>query len=157
MDDKPRELEVARLRVDHKNPRIPKEAAGQREALRALAEHLNDKLVVLADHIVTFHRLNPSELPIIMQSEEEPKFWTVLEGNRRLTALRALETGHWRLPISFIEDVLPQIGPKAFSLFDPPYIEKGKGLYLNNYSVEDHPPISPPIRAPQQPHPTTPP
>ena len=92
MEEKPIQLDAARLRVDHKNPRIPNEAAGQREALRALAEHQKERLVVLAEHIVTYRRLNPADLPIVMPSEEEPKFWTVLEGNRRLTALRALET-----------------------------------------------------------------
>jgi DNA adenine methylase len=40
--------------------------------------------------------------------------------------------------LKFIEDVLPQIGPRTFSLFDPPYIDKGKDLYLNTYSVADH-------------------
>jgi DNA adenine methylase len=34
--------------------------------------------------------------------------------------------------------VLPHIGSKAFVFFDPPYIEKGSDLYLNNYSVDDH-------------------
>lgn len=91
MEDKPVQLEIARLRVDHKNPRIPVEAAGQHEALRAIAANQKEHLIVLADHIVTFRRLNPADLPIVMPSEDDPNFWTVLEGNRRLTALRAME------------------------------------------------------------------
>jgi DNA adenine methylase len=35
--------------------------------------------------------------------------------------------------------LLPQIGTKnTFVFYDPPYIEKGKDLYLNNYKLEDH-------------------
>jgi hypothetical protein len=78
MEEKPVQLEVARLRLDHKNPRIPQEVAGQHEALCALAAHQKERLIALAEHIVTFRRLNPADLPIVMPSEEEPKFWTVL-------------------------------------------------------------------------------
>lgn len=35
--------------------------------------------------------------------------------------------------------LLPQMEPKkTFVFYDPPYIEKGKALYLNNYELEDH-------------------
>src|ERR1700687_5562153 len=91
MEAKPVAIEPADLLIDIKNPRIPLEVSGQREALRALAEDQKERLVVLADHIVTHHQLNPAELPIVMRSEEQPKRYTVLEGNRRLTALRVLE------------------------------------------------------------------
>jgi DNA adenine methylase len=40
--------------------------------------------------------------------------------------------------LAFMHRTLPKIGPKAFVFFDPPYIENGRGLYLNNYTVEDH-------------------
>lgn len=92
MEDRPIQLDAAALRVDLKNPRIPTEAAGQHEALRAVAADQRDRLVVLAEHIVNYRRLNPADLPIVMPSDEAADLWTVLEGNRRLTALRALET-----------------------------------------------------------------
>jgi DNA adenine methylase len=40
--------------------------------------------------------------------------------------------------LDFTNQVLPQLGEKVFAFYDPPYIENGKDLYLNNYSVEDH-------------------
>jgi DNA adenine methylase len=41
--------------------------------------------------------------------------------------------------LDFTNRIIPQLGPKAFSFFDPPYIENGQDqLYLNNYEIEDH-------------------
>lgn len=40
--------------------------------------------------------------------------------------------------LDFMKQTLPQIGSNAFAFFDPPYIENGKDLYLNNYGLEDH-------------------
>lgn len=37
----------------------------------------------------------------------------------------------------FALQVLPKLG-NAFAFFDPPYIEKGEDLYLNDYRIEDH-------------------
>lgn len=37
----------------------------------------------------------------------------------------------------FAAQVLPTLG-NAFAFFDPPYIEKGKDLYLNDYGLADH-------------------
>ena len=37
----------------------------------------------------------------------------------------------------FTVDVLPRL-PNTFAFFDPPYIENGKNLYLNDYDVEGH-------------------
>ncbi|HEX3683810.1 MAG TPA: hypothetical protein VHU83_14850 [Bryobacteraceae bacterium] len=82
----------ADLLIDLRNPRLPIAARGQREAFRAMAEHQNEKLLALAEHIVLYHSLNPAELPIIMRSPDEPGRYVVLEGNRRLTALKALES-----------------------------------------------------------------
>ena len=38
----------------------------------------------------------------------------------------------------FATQVLPKLGPDAFVFFDPPYIEKGDDLYLNDYVLDDH-------------------
>ena len=40
--------------------------------------------------------------------------------------------------LDFTKQVLSQMGPNTFAFYDPPYIENGDGLYLNNYSVDDH-------------------
>jgi hypothetical protein len=78
------------LLVDALNPRLPNPNLKQREIQRALARTQDRKLAVLAKDIVD-HGLSPSELPIVMQLPTDPKQFVVLEGNRRLTALKALE------------------------------------------------------------------
>lgn len=40
--------------------------------------------------------------------------------------------------LEFTNQIVPQIGRNSFVFYDPPYIEKGKNLYLNNYELEDH-------------------
>ncbi len=40
--------------------------------------------------------------------------------------------------LDFTNTVLAQTGRSAFAFFDPPYIENGEGLYLNDYTLEDH-------------------
>lgn len=79
------------LLIDNENPRISEEGLGQREAMRAVAQDQNGKLLVLAADIVSYGRLNPADLPIIVPSSDTPDHYVVREGNRRLTALRALE------------------------------------------------------------------
>jgi len=50
-------------------------------------------------------------------------------GRIRLHQLDALE---------FTKQVLPKLGCNAFAFYDPPYIENGKELYLNDYDVDGH-------------------
>ncbi|HKB68415.1 MAG TPA: DNA adenine methylase [Pyrinomonadaceae bacterium] len=40
--------------------------------------------------------------------------------------------------LEFTTTIVPQIGPRAFLFYDPPYIEKGAQLYLNEYELADH-------------------
>jgi hypothetical protein len=40
--------------------------------------------------------------------------------------------------LEFTNHLLPQIGSNTFTFYDPPYIENGEDLYLNNYALEDH-------------------
>lgn len=80
----------ANLRVDEENPRISQPNAGQNKALQALAAHLGSKLHALAADIVEYG-LDPSSLMIVMESPSEPGRYIVLDGNRRLAAIRALE------------------------------------------------------------------
>src|SRR5207248_917223 len=65
--------------------------AGQHSALQALALYSDRKLLSLATDIISSRGLDPSNLPIVMLSGDESRRYTVLEGNRRLGALRALE------------------------------------------------------------------
>lgn len=83
-------LPVASLLIDTQNPRFLESNAVQREALRASARYQDDKLVVLAEDIVT-HGLSPIEITMVMRKPGQPERYVVLEGNRRLVAIRALE------------------------------------------------------------------
>lgn len=86
----------ANLLADSSNPRIPEEGLGQREALRAIARNQHgEEILALAQDIVSQKSLDPSALPIVIRTDQADRF-VVLEGNRRLTAIRALEN-----PVSF--------------------------------------------------------
>ncbi len=38
----------------------------------------------------------------------------------------------------FITTTVPELGRNVFAFCDPPYIQNGDGLYLNEYTLEDH-------------------
>jgi hypothetical protein len=80
----------ANLRIDEENPRISQPNIGQNKALQALAAHLGSKLHALAADIVEYG-IDPSSLMIVMESPSETARYIVLDGNRRLAAIRALE------------------------------------------------------------------
>jgi hypothetical protein len=82
------------LVVDSENPRLPQPNVSQREALRAIAHHQGRKILRLAEDIVE-SGLNPADLPIIMPLQDDLKRYVVLEGNRRVVALKALENPEW--------------------------------------------------------------
>jgi hypothetical protein len=83
-------LTLPDLFVDVENPRISEPNQTQRDALRAIAQHQQRKLVALARDILE-HGLNPSELPIVMPRHDDRNGYIVLEGNRRIAAAKALE------------------------------------------------------------------
>jgi hypothetical protein len=87
-------LSLPDLLIDTENPRLPQPNVSQREALRALAEHQKGKLVALAKDIVAYG-MNPTELSIVMPFNDDLRRYVVLEGNRRLAALKGLENPEW--------------------------------------------------------------
>ena len=40
--------------------------------------------------------------------------------------------------LEFTRNVVVGLGGNVLAFYDPPYIEKGKGLYLDNYDLDDH-------------------
>jgi hypothetical protein len=86
-------IEPALLAFDVENPRIPfQDNLSQRAALLALVKDQDGAyLLALADDIASFG-LSPAELPIVMPSPKKDGRYIVLDGNRRLTAIRALES-----------------------------------------------------------------
>lgn len=87
----PENISPVDLLIDEQNPRISQPNVGQHKAIQAIAQRQGRKLLTLARDIVGYGGLNPSELPIVIPHEGDPKRYVVLEGNRRLVALKALE------------------------------------------------------------------
>ncbi len=83
-------IKIADLLIDTDNPRLQESSEGQREALRALARKQGRKLLALASHILE-HGLNPGDHLYVMPLKPTDRRFVVLEGNRRLAALKALE------------------------------------------------------------------
>jgi hypothetical protein len=78
------------LLIDAENPRLTQPNVGQKEAMRALAGLQGKKLATLARDILE-HGLNPADLPIVMPYGDDLGRYVVLEGNRRLVGLKAME------------------------------------------------------------------
>lgn len=88
------ETDVPRLRIDVKNPRIASQPDRQRDAYGRLAEAQSDRFLALCRDIAS-HGLGPQ--PFIVtpgddSGDPERDPFIVLDGNRRLAALKALET-----------------------------------------------------------------
>ncbi|MGA8475080.1 MAG: hypothetical protein WB681_08440 [Candidatus Cybelea sp.] len=83
-------LRVADLVVDEENPRLSQFHKGQRDALRTIAADQDRKLLKLGQDIVDYG-VNPSDLFIVTATNDDPPRYIVLEGNRRLCALKVLE------------------------------------------------------------------
>jgi hypothetical protein len=79
-------IELADLRPDGLNPRIPAEE-GQREIIAAILKEGGDKLLILTRDIATYG-LSPMEPMLVMPAG---KAYVALEGNRRLVALKILD------------------------------------------------------------------
>lgn len=97
------EIQVADLQLDLKNPRLTEACRNQRDALHSIAKKQGSRLRVLANDILQ-NGNNPSDLPIVVPSEDDPDQYDVLDGNRRLATLRALED-----PTRLPDDTSPTI------------------------------------------------
>jgi hypothetical protein len=82
------DIEVAKLRLDLRNPRLPDEPDSQREAFEHMSDVQGSKLLALCKHIAR-HGLSPAQRFIVIPDDDNQ--FIVLDSNRRLTALRALE------------------------------------------------------------------
>lgn len=85
------EIPLTRLNLDLDNSRYPWSLSSQREIIDWMTsdiKHIGDKVFNLAKDIIE-HGLNPLER-VLVTSDETGKQYIVLEGNRRITALRLL-------------------------------------------------------------------
>ncbi|MXZ42993.1 MAG: DNA adenine methylase [Caldilineaceae bacterium SB0666_bin_21] len=83
----------------------------------------------------------------VIGGHEQSGSWTLdIRFNKKDLIHRIQQISHFRDRIhvynqdgiSFIEQKLESLDKRAFIFFDPPYIDKGNGLYLNLYRIEDH-------------------
>jgi hypothetical protein len=84
-------IPLADLLLDSGNPRLVETKETQQETATALARQQGDNLLRLATDIVE-HGLDPTALPAVVATADRQKRYKVVEGNRRILALRALET-----------------------------------------------------------------
>src|SRR2546430_899817 len=86
-----RTISLADLLVDTSNARLPKEHVSQQEALLAVANEEKGRLIRLIEGI-HLHGLDPLRPMAVRPGAEGSGKYVVVEGNRRLTALKALES-----------------------------------------------------------------
>lgn len=79
------------LIVDVRNARLKDEQPSEQAALLAVAKQQRKRLLNLAADIVE-HGLDPTTLVAVMPTDDQKKRYLVIEGNRRVVALKALET-----------------------------------------------------------------
>jgi hypothetical protein len=85
------EIPVASLLLDPRNARLGEEQSSQQAIYIALAKQQGKRLVKLAEDIVN-NGLDPTTLPAVVPTPDRLKRYRVIEGNRRILAVKALET-----------------------------------------------------------------
>jgi hypothetical protein len=84
-----KEIPLSKLLLDLENPRLAEGQQNQLDSLHAMLRAEGRKTLALAESI-SAEGVSPSERLIVMPSEKDPAEFVVLEGNRRLVALRIL-------------------------------------------------------------------
>jgi len=113
------DLPISKLRVDVRNPRLPEQQDSQIEAFHLMAKVQEEKLIALAKHIIEYG-LNPAEKFLVIPDDEDQ--YIVLDGNRRLTTLRVLETPEI-VENHFKTDYTRQLKRLSESYFKDPLID----------------------------------
>ncbi|MDY6959022.1 MAG: hypothetical protein SVK08_07665, partial [Halobacteriota archaeon] len=83
-----KKLEVTQLMLNTENPRFDI-VGNQREAMQLMLEKQGSKLVKIAKDIL-LNGLNPTDTPMVAPHKNEKGIYVVLEGNRRIAALKLL-------------------------------------------------------------------
>lgn len=85
------DVPISDLLLDQANARFKEEQPNQQAAMIALAELEGAGLIKLAQDIIEFG-LDPVSLPCVVATGDQRTCYRVLEGNRRVLALKALDT-----------------------------------------------------------------
>jgi hypothetical protein len=103
------DIQISDLLLDAENPRYSDVARNQQVAATALAEKHPSHIIKLAADIVE-NGLDPTTLPaVVATGDKRKKRYRLLEGNRRLLAIKALETP------TLISGVLPAGASKTLT------------------------------------------
>lgn len=114
------DVPISDLLLDAKNPRLPEEVGdSQQEIALALARVQGESIVGLARDIVEQHSTDPTTLVCIVGTNDRLKRYKVVEGNRRVLALKALETP------ALISPVLSSNLQSALQKLSRRYLEEG--------------------------------
>lgn len=92
------DVPLADLLLDPGNARLSEIADSQHDVALDLARQQGDKLIRLARDIVD-HGVDPTALVAIVPTEDQHKRYFVVEGNRRVLALKSLETPSLIAPV----------------------------------------------------------
>lgn len=128
-------IPVVNLRIDTQNPRLEDEPPTNREAIQEVAKLQQEKLVSLARDIVEFG-INPSDSPIVIPSSEQTGHYTVLEGNRRLSAIKALENPD--LLVGVVADRIVNRFRKLHNRYQSNAIEEINCVVFDDRAEADH-------------------
>lgn len=105
-------MTITSLLLNPENPRFDP-VKHQMDAIRAMIDEQQDKLVALAEHIAE-HGLNPAAPILVKPYVDDDKQWVVREGNRRITALKLINQP------SLVPDDYPKV-KKEFQRLSAPF------------------------------------
>lgn len=83
-----RNIRPSKINLDPQNPRLPDGTSSDREAVNRLLADGDSQMIELARDLVNRGTANPTELPIVLKDGNR---FLVLEGNRRVAALKLLD------------------------------------------------------------------
>ena len=117
------EVPLADLLLDPTNARLGEGLTSQTDTALALAKQQGDNIIRLAQDIVT-NGVDPTNFPAIVATDDQKKRYRVREGNRRILALKALETP------ALISSVLSKPNHKKLLRLSDQYIDDAYDLVL---------------------------
>jgi hypothetical protein len=111
------DIPIPDLLLNGSNPRLAGDSSTQQEVALELARQQGDNIVRMAEDIVA-NGLDPTALPAVVATGDRRKRYKVMEGNRRILAVRALDTP------SLISPVLSQGSSRRLSALAARYEKK---------------------------------
>lgn len=138
MQDTPFEttLLISQLLLDTQNPRLPEIQESQHDAIRTMAKAQGSRILALAQHMVEYGPNLASRLIVMPSDDEDEKgMYYVLDGNRRLAALKLLEAPSLAEGI-FDASSLRKLKRLAAEFETDPIVKLGCVVYANREEAD---------------------